>query len=143
MKNPTRLLAALILSYETAAATDALRPRVPEQELSAARAIDNPLPRTPAAIEKGRRLFHEKGFCVSCHGIEGRGITDVDPKLLKGALPTDFTNRDWQAARTDGEILWILQHGSPETAMASFVPSVLNEEEAWQLIHYLRSLARP
>lgn len=140
MRSLTPLLAALFLSYQTAVAMDALQPRVPAHELSAARAIENPLPRTPAVIEEGRRLYHGKGFCVSCHGMEGRGITDVDPKLLKGALPTDFTNKDWQAARSDGELVWVLKHGSPGTAMASFVPSALSEEEAWKLIRYLRSL---
>jgi len=94
-------------------------------------------------IEKGRALYHGKGFCVACHGIEGHGLADVNTTLLKGALPTDFTNARWQAARTDGELRWILQNGSVGTAMASFVPSVLTEKEAWQVIHYLRSLGRP
>jgi mono/diheme cytochrome c family protein len=70
-------------------------------------------------------------------------MTDVDTSMLKGALPTDFTKAEWQAARTDGELLWILKHGSPGTAMASFVPAVLTEEEAWQVIHFVRSLGRP
>jgi len=117
-----------------------LRPRVPADQLAAARALKNPLPGTPAVIEQGRSLYHGKGFCIACHGREGRGITDVDPTLLTGALPTDFSNRTWQAARTDGEFMWVLKNGSPGTAMASFVPSVLTEEEGWQVIHYLRSL---
>lgn len=122
---------------------DTVRPRVPEKALAAARALKNPLPPTPTMIEKGRALYHGKGFCVACHGIDGRGLADVNTSLLKGALPTDFTNARWQAARTDGELRWILQNGSVGTAMASFVPSVLTEKEAWQVIHYLRSLGRP
>ena len=121
---------------------DTLRARVPEKALAAARSLKNPLPPTPAMIAKGRALYHGKGFCVACHGIEGRGLADVDATLLKGVLPTDFTNARWQAARTDGELRWILQNGSVGTAMASFVPSVLTEEEAWQVIHYIRSLGR-
>ncbi len=143
MKKRARLYIALLLSWEAAMAGDVLRPRVPEQARAGARALANALPHTAAVIEEGRRLYHGKGFCVSCHGIEGRGITDVDAGLLKGALPTDFTDEDWQAARTDGEILWVLKHGSPGTAMAAFVPLVLTETEAWQLVHYLRTLGGP
>lgn len=123
-----------------AAETDFLRPRVPEQNIKAAKALKNPLQNTAKLIAQGKALYHGKGFCVACHGINGRGITDVDPSLLKGALPTNFTSPQWQAARADGEILWVLKHGSPGTAMASFVPSVLSEQEAWQIILYLRSL---
>jgi mono/diheme cytochrome c family protein len=108
-----------------------------------ARSRQNPLPDTPAVVEQGRALYYGKGFCVACHGREGRGITDVDPTMLTGALPTDFTKAEWQAARTDGELLWILQYGSPGTAMASFIPAVLTEEEAWQVIWFVRSLRRP
>ena len=125
------------------AASDLQRPRVPPQALAMARSWQNPLPDTPEVVEQGRRLYYGKGFCVACHGREGRGMTDVDPTLVKGTLPTDFTQAEWQAARTDGELLWILHHGSAGTAMASFIPAVLTEEEAWQVIWFVRSLRRP
>ncbi len=48
----------------------------------------------------------------------------------------------WQAARTDGEMLWILKNGSPGTAMVSFVPLTLTEEEAWHVILYARSFGK-
>jgi len=111
--------------------------------LAAAQARKNPLPDTSEVVERGRALYYGKGFCVACHGRNGRGITDVNPTMLKGALPTDFTQAEWQAARTDGELLWVLQYGSPGTAMASFIPAVLTEEEAWQVIWFVRSLRRP
>jgi len=111
--------------------------------LAAAQALKNPLPDTSEVVERGRALYYGKGFCVACHGRDGRGITDVNPAMLKGALPTDFTQAEWQAARTDGELLWVLQYGSPGTAMASFIPAVLTEEEAWQVIWFVRSLGRP
>jgi mono/diheme cytochrome c family protein len=125
------------------AASDIQRPRVPPQDFAAARSLKTPLPDTPEVVEQGRALYYGKGFCVACHGREGRGMTDVDTSMLKGALPTDFTKAEWQAARTDGELLWILKNGSPGTAMASFVPAVLTEEQAWQVIQFVRSLGRP
>jgi mono/diheme cytochrome c family protein len=129
------------LAFE--APSDLLRPRVPPQALATARSWQNPLPNTPEVVEQGRRLYYGKGFCVACHGRDGRGMTDVDPTLVKGPLPTDFTQAAWQAARTDGELLWILQHGSAGTAMAAFIPTVLTEEEAWQVMRFVRALGRP
>ena len=134
-------LQATALAWD--AASDLQRPRVPPQALAAAQSLHNPLPGTPAVVAQGRALYYGKGFCVACHGREGRGMTDVDPTRLTGALPTDFTQAAWQAARTDGELLWILHYGSPGTAMASFIPTVLTEEEAWQVIWFVRSLRRP
>jgi mono/diheme cytochrome c family protein len=125
------------------AASDIQRPRVPPQDFATARSLKTPLADTPDVVEQGRALYYGKGFCVVCHGREGRGMTEVDPSLLQGALPTDFTKAEWQAARTDGELLWILQNGSPGTAMTSFVSAVLTEEEAWQVIQFVRSLGGP
>jgi mono/diheme cytochrome c family protein len=63
------------------------------------------------------------------------------PWSLKGPLPRNFTDKAWQAARTDGELFWILKNGSKGTAMAPFIPLVLTEEEAWQVLRYVRSFA--
>lgn len=64
----------------------------------------------------------------------------MGPGTLTGPSPRDFTDRDWQAARTDGEVFWILKTSNQGTAMASFAPLVLNEEEAWQVLRYVRNL---
>ncbi|MFH0341536.1 MAG: c-type cytochrome [Chromatiales bacterium] len=145
MKYATNFLIGLALLFVSGSALVAgvLRPRVPEAELTAARALKNPIARTSTVIARGREIYNGKGFCVACHGRDGRGISGVDPTLLKGALPTDFTDKEWQTARADGEVMWVLKHGSSGTAMASFVPSVLTEEEGWTPIHYLRTLVTP
>ncbi|MCS6897568.1 MAG: c-type cytochrome, partial [Nitrospira sp.] len=117
-----------------------LRPRVPADQIEQVRAWANPLPATAEVIEKGKQLFHGKAFCATCHGKDGRGLGgDIEPGTVRGPLPRDFTDREWQAARTDGELLWILKNGSRGTAMAPFVPLILTEEEAWQVIRYIRS----
>ena len=107
--------------------------------------MSNPLPATPGTVENGKKIYEGKGFCRVCHGADGKGLlgSDIDPGSLKGPLPRDFTDRDWQAARTDGELFWILKNGSKGTAMASFIPLVLTEEEAWQVLRYVRSFGQP
>ena len=120
-----------------------LSPRVPADQIDAAKAMSNPFPATPDIVEKGKKLFDGKAFCRACHGPDGKGLGgDIEPGSLKGPLPRDFTDRDWQGARTDGELFWILKNGSKGTAMASFVPLILTEEEAWQVLRYVRSFGQ-
>src|SRR5919201_648946 len=108
-----------IAASAIAADPDVLRPRVPADQLEQARAVRNPLPLSNETIEKGRALFHGKAFCASCHGRDGKGMANI-PGLV-GRLPRNFTDQTWQAARTDGELFWILQNGSPGTDMAPCV----------------------
>lgn len=117
-----------------------LRPRVPADQIEAARQVKNPFPASPDLIERGRTLFEGKAFCAACHGRDGKGLgADLDYSTFKGPLPRNFTDKAWQAARTDGELFWILNNGSPGTDMAPFVPLVLTEEEAWHVLLYVRS----
>ena len=142
--NKIRLFYALCLCLLPVAgeATDSevLNPRVPPDQIEEARSWVNPFPSTKENVEKGKALFTGKAFCVTCHGIDGRGFSDI-PGLV-GKLPRNFTDKVWQTKRKDGELLWILKNGSEGTAMAKFVPSVVTEEEAWHLILYVRSFVK-
>jgi mono/diheme cytochrome c family protein len=121
-----------------------LKPRVPIDKIEEVRTWTNPLPATDENIERGKGLFNGKAFCVTCHGKDGKGLgADIEPGTLKGPLPRNFTDKEWQAARTDGELFWILKNGSKGTAMAPFVPLILTEEEAWQVLRYVRSFGQP
>lgn len=141
------LIAAALFASSTVSVLGAdeavLKPRVPVDQLHEAETWKNPLPATEATIEKGKQLFLGKAFCATCHGRNGKGLGgDIEPGTLKGALPRDFTDQEWQAARTDGELLWILKNGSKGTAMAPFIPLILTEEEAWQVLLYVRSFGQ-
>jgi mono/diheme cytochrome c family protein len=120
-----------------------LKPRVPVDQLPQISTWKNPLPATEETIDKGKKLFEGKAFCATCHGRDGKGLgADIEPGTLKGPLPRNFTDREWQTARTDGELLWILKNGSKGTAMAPFIPLILTEEEAWQVLLYVRSFGQ-
>jgi cytochrome c len=137
-------LAVMLPAIAWSADPEVLRPRVPAEEIDAARQITNPLPATTDMIEKGKKLFEGKAFCRACHGADGKGLgKDIEPGSLKGPLPRNFTDKAWQAARTDGELFWILKNGSLGTDMAPFIPLVLTEEEAWQVVQYVRSFGQP
>ena len=123
-----------------AANPEVLKPRVPPDQVEEARTWENRFSATPENIEKGKAVFHGKAFCVTCHGKDGKGIGKI-PGLV-GKLPRDFTDKAWQAVRTDGELFWILKNGSPGTDMAPFIPLVLTEEEAWYVVLYIRSFGQ-
>ena len=138
------LLILLFTSIVWPADPEILRPRVPPEQMETARQVKNPYPLALDIIEEGKTLFEGKAFCRTCHGIDGKGLgSDITPENFRGPLPRNFTDKVWQAARTDGELFWILKNGSKGTAMAPFIPLVLTEEEAWKVITYVRSFARP
>ena len=124
-----------------AASAEVLRPRVPADQIKSVQSLKNPYTASPEIIAQGKSLYSGKAFCQVCHGRDGKGLgSDVDTKSMKGALPRDLTDRAWQRARTDGELMWILKNGSKDTAMPAFVPEILTEQEAYQVIVYIRSL---
>lgn len=124
-----------------AAERDIALPRVPPDQLEAAKALKNPFPSTPENLAKGDGLFHGKGTCFVCHGVNGLGdgpaAVGLDPS------PRNFSNAAFHRSRTDGELMWVIKNGSAGTAMVPLVGSVIDEEEAWLIILYERSLARP
>lgn len=136
------VVAGVLASPDSTLGSDAevLRPRVPAHVIDEARGWTNPLEPTEENVEKGMAIFLGKAFCATCHGRDGRGLGDIQG--LRGKLPRNFTDRAWQAARTDGELFWILKNGSPGTDMAPFIPLVLTEDEAWQVLLFVRSLGR-
>ena len=131
------LLGVCYITTTFAADQSVLKPRVPANQIEEARTWAIPYPSTPENVEKGKHVFEGKAFCVTCHGRDGKGLGNIPG--LRGKLPRNFTDKTWQAARTDGELFWILKNGSPGTDMASFVPLVLSEEEAWHVLLYVRA----
>lgn len=121
-----------------AAERDPLKPRVPDGELAAAQKMANPVASSPDTIAKGKGLYEGKGTCTKCHGPKGMGDGPLSKNLKPS--PRTLTNAEWQKARTDGEMFWVIKNGSPGTGMVTLIPSDINEEEAWTIIHYVRTL---
>lgn len=114
---------------------DEYEPRVPTEQLEQVQELESPYPTTPDRIEGGRKVYFEKGLCVTCHGKDGKGVK------LPGHSPRDFTDMKWQKLRTDGELMWVLRNGSPGTGMPVRVGVVISEEEGWNVIQFIRGFA--
>ncbi|MBX3335156.1 MAG: c-type cytochrome [Nitrospira sp.] len=101
----------------------------------------NPLPPSSGSIKTGKELFLKGAqpvACVMCHGELGDG-----KGLMGGAFvppPRNFTCGAMMRELPDGQLFWIIKNGSPGTGMMAFAG--LPDEQVWQLIHYIRSLAK-
>jgi mono/diheme cytochrome c family protein len=115
-----------------------LQPRVPPERLEEAKSFQNPFTPSPDLIARGKKLYEGKNYCSACHGLEGAGVTSGE-RIPGAEPPTNFADAAWQAARTDGEIFWILKHGSHGTDMAPYMPLYITEEEAWEIVTYIRT----
>lgn len=116
-----------------------LKPRVPADQLLSVRTIKDPLPRTHDNVVKGKIIYHGKGKCILCHGVngDGNGPAAVNPDSQPS--PRSFRNMDWQKARTDGELKWVITYGVQGSGMQGH-GDTLTDSEMWQVILYIRSL---
>jgi mono/diheme cytochrome c family protein len=89
-------------------------------------------------VTAGKTLYEGKGNCILCHGISGKGDGPA-AHMHDPHLPTDFTNCAVQNERKDGELFWVIKHGSPGTGMKSLIPAMLSEEEGWKIVAYVRT----
>jgi len=98
---------------------------------------------TIESIKHGGELF-QKLECWKCHGQEGRGdgpsastLTDSNDQPIR---PYNFTstNRS-KCGRANSELYRIFMTGLDGTPMPSFA-DVVKPEDAWDLVHYLRTL---
>ncbi len=119
--------------------------RVPVSERAAAKALKPPFQPTSEILAEGKAIFLGKGTCFQCHGPEGKG--DGGAAKILPIQPRDFTNPKFDKVRTPGEMMWVLKNGSmgqtgqiPGTGMLPVVDRFIDEEEAWKVILYERSL---
>lgn len=115
-----------------------MMPRVPADQLEAARALQSPLPESDDIVKKGKTLYEGKALCANCHGPQGRG--DGPGAAALDPSPRNFHHHGFWRHRTEGEIFWVIKNGSPGTGMPPF-GAMLSDEEIWSLIQYERSFS--
>ena len=101
----------------------------------------NPLPVSAGTVQAGKELFLKTAqpvACAMCHGEKGDGKGIMGAALVPP--PRNFTCGLMMKDIPDGQLFWIIKNGSPGTGMMSFFG--LSDDQVWQLIHYVRSLAK-
>jgi mono/diheme cytochrome c family protein len=130
----------MLLGAATALAAERhmMPPRVPTEHLAEARALHSPLSPSSDVVERGRSVYHGKGGCVNCHGASGSG--DGPAAMGLDPSPRNFHHHGFWRHRTEGELFWVIKHGSQGTSMIGFA-GMLSDDEIWTVIEYLRHLA--
>ncbi|GJL79564.1 MAG: hypothetical protein NPINA01_25530 [Nitrospinaceae bacterium] len=127
--------------HTSAFAGDCSQPRKTQQAPANIYNQANPLPPTPENISVGELLYQKDAkplACAQCHGPQGDGKgvmgSAMNPK------PRDFTCSQMMKDLADGQLFWIIKNGSSGTGMMAF--KGLKDEQVWQIVHYLRLLAK-
>ena len=87
----------LVLAVPTmllAAERDPLQPRVPKDQMEAAKAMTNPFLMTPENVAIGSGLFRGKGTCFVCHGEKGQGDGDDRVRKQVGEEPCEGEGKE-------------------------------------------------
>ena len=107
----------------------------------------NPLPLTREVVAHGAELFRVN--CSMCHGTRGLGDGAVAPFLAAGGAPPANLVAVGPG-RSEGQLFWLMSNGGtrglanlPEE-LPFIMPTfrlLLDEEDRWSLVHYVRFLA--
>lgn len=96
---------------------------------------ENPVKPTPESLARAKKWWGLD--CAMCHNSNGNGQGDT-AKEMKLKL-VDFTDSKTLKERTDGEIYYVIKNGHND--MPAEGPRI-KTEEGWDLVNYVRSLAK-
>ena len=93
--------------------------------------LKSAIPYTEESIAKGKELYGM--FCVHCHGTTGQGNGSLVEREVFPPLPVKFNE---SLTLSEGKMFHTITFG--KGLMGSHA-SQLNQEERWQLIHFIRT----
>jgi putative copper resistance protein D len=96
----------------------------------------NPITPSENSAMAGHLLYQEK--CLPCHGPAGKGDGPVG--LTLNPRPADLSLHAVPGVHTDGQLFLWITDGYPNSAMPGFRQS-LSDEQRWDLVNYIRTLA--
>ena len=120
-----------------------LCPRFREEKAGPPVPIPPETANTSESIARGKQLY-KKMECWKCHGQEGRGDGPSAPTLTdkkeRPSPPYDFTTGErFKCGQSNEDLYRIFMTGLDGTPMPSFQED-LKPDQAWDLVHYLRTL---
>ncbi len=104
---------------------------------ASAAAEANPVALTEAALARGKSIY--QGKCQRCHGPGGKGDgPEADPEHK----PDDLTDPARAARNPDGVMFYKVWNGRKKPKMPAYSLE-LSREEAWTVVHYVKTLRKP
>jgi mono/diheme cytochrome c family protein len=95
----------------------------------------NPVKPTQESIAAGKKYY---GYdCAMCHGETGDGKGEV--AVAEGYNLKDFRDPETLKNKTDGELFYVLKKGHGKMPAE---PVRVTENELWNLVNYVRSMAK-
>src|SRR6476469_3118937 len=85
----------------------------------------------PAMVDGGRKIFHGRGTCFACHGMNLEG----------GPIAPTLKEHSWKDAKNGdlGAIYYVVTHGVKGTAMVSR-PGGISDDDAVNVASYVWSV---
>ena len=89
-------------------------------------------------LARGKDVYQRK--CAVCHGTEGKGDGPVAAAL--NPKPRDFTDKAYMAQLDDQYLFKIISKGGAAVGKSPLMPpAALQEQDIWNVIAYIKSLA--
>jgi mono/diheme cytochrome c family protein len=98
--------------------------------------IKNPVAASAESTAAGKQLYTR--YCAVCHGItaEGGSGSDISPPA------PDLTDSEWKRGSSDGEIFSVIKNGVPPDLSMEPWGDRIKDQDIWNLVNFLRSIAK-
>ena len=98
--------------------------------------VKNPVAVTAESIAAGKQIYQR--YCAVCHGTSGQGGSGSD---ISPPAP-DLTDAEWKHGSTDGEIFDVIKNGVPPDLSMEPWGDRIKDQDIWNVVNYVRSLAK-
>ena len=98
--------------------------------------VKNPVAATPDSVAAGKQVYTR--YCAVCHGVSARGGSGSD---ISAPAP-DLTDSDWKHGSSDGEIFDVIKNGVPPDLNMEPWGDRIKDNDIWNVVNYIRSLAK-
>jgi len=131
-KGTQAILCAVVAAWAIAVGASALS----AQSKDAAK-MKNPVKSTPESIDAGKTAYNK--YCKFCHNEGGTGNGALAPK---DTPPPSLIDAKWDHGSTDGEIFENIKEGIGPKFDMKAMKAKMKDEDIWNVVNYLRSLAK-
>ena len=105
--------------------------------IATAATVRNPIAPTAESIAAGQLLFRRR--CAGCHGVDATG---GPPKDAGDPVASNLVDDTWDHGGSDAQIFTLINEGiGPDFRMEGFNDR-FSETDTWNVINYIRSLAK-